>query len=191
MPESEPGSYGDDELAAEFDRLFPHGWAGPDVVRELAPGGWENSPLAAVFHPSLDQVYEETLRFHRNLASLRKPDDPRPPPPGPTRAEVAADYRETPIETAREVAELVGRCLWDVFSDNHEVVAPDGRVLDLGSFRASGGFLADLLNRQTGGDGYDYLDFYMGTSWVARRADLGPVYRLIFRRLRARELDWV
>jgi hypothetical protein len=49
-------SYSDEELHAEFDRLFPHGFAGPDVLRELAPGGWENSPLLAVFHPSVDQL---------------------------------------------------------------------------------------------------------------------------------------
>src|SRR5205814_5615740 len=123
------------------------------------------------------------LRVHRNLAELRRPDDRRPLPPEPTLEEIAKDYRETSIEVAREVAELVGQCLWDVFSDNHEVVAPDGRVLELGSFRASGGFLADTLNRQTSTERYDYLDFYLGTIWVAQRADLGPVYRLIFRRL--------
>ena len=80
---------------------------------------------------------------------------------------VAGTFQERPIEAERKVLELVGECLWDVFSDSHEVVAPDGRVLDLGSFRASGGFLADVLNRQSGTDRYDYIDFYMGTIWVA------------------------
>jgi hypothetical protein len=78
-----------------------------------------------------------------------------------------------------------------VFSDNHEVVGPDGRVLDLGSFRASGGFLADYLNSKTSEGQYDYIDFYMGTIWVAGRADLTPVYRMIFRWLKRRRLDWV
>jgi hypothetical protein len=64
-------------------------------------------------------------------------------------------------------------------------------VLDLGSFRASGGFLADILNRQLGTREYDYLDFYMGSSWLAGRADLSPVYQMIFRRMRKRNLDWV
>jgi len=114
-------------------------------------------------------------------------------PPEPTRDEVARDFRERPIEVEREVRELVGQCLWDVFSDtdSREVVAPDGRVLDLGSFRASGGFLAEILNRQLGTDHYGYLDFYMGTIWVAQRADLTPVYRMIFARLRSRQLDWI
>ena len=192
MTDFDANSYGDEELHAEFDRLFPQGFAGPDVVQELAPGGWENSPLLAVFHPSVDQLHEETLRRHRNLGKLRRPDDPRPVPPEPTRDDVARDFRERPIEAESEVRELVGDCLWDIFSDSHEVVATeDDRVLNLGSFRSSGGFLADVLNRQTGSDDYDYIHFYMGTIWVAQRADLTPVYRMIFCRLRGRGLDWI
>jgi hypothetical protein len=192
MTEYDERSYSEAELEEEFARLFPGGFAGPDVLQELAPGGWENSPLLAVFHPSIDQIYEESLRFHRGLAGLRRPDDPRPEPPEPTRDEVAASYQEHPIEVETEVRELVGQCLWDIFSDSHEVVAQDdGRVLDLGSFRGSGGFLADVLNRQTGTTQYDYMNFYMGTSWVSQRADFTPVYRMIFGRLRGRVLDWI
>ena len=162
------------------------------MLQELAPDGWENSPLLAVFHPSVDQLYEETLLMHRNLGKLRRPDDPRPRPPEPTRDEIARDYREHPIEVEAEVRELVGQCLWDIFSESHEVVAQDdGRVLDLGSFRSSGGFLADVANRQTGTRQYDYMHFYLGTSWVSRRADFTPVYRMIFGRLRRRGLDWI
>ena len=35
------------------------------------------------------------------------------------------------------------------------------------------------------------MSFYMGTIWVAQLADLTPVYRMIFGRLRARRLDWI
>src|SRR5260370_29412025 len=125
-------SYSDADLEAEFERLFPQGFAGPDVVQDLAPGGWENSPLLAVFHPSPTQSYEEALRLHRNLLKLRRPDDQRPVPPEPTLDDVARDFRERPVEVDREVRELVGQRLWDVFADSHEVVGPDGRVLDLG-----------------------------------------------------------
>ncbi len=222
-----------DELLAEFALLFPHGWSGPDVVLELAPNGWEASPLAAVFHPSAEQIYEETVRMHRNIAELTKarakPDAP-PPSPEPTLEEIQAEHQESPFETERELQELVGLCLWDIFSDNHEVVADDGRLFDLGSSRSSAGFLADVVNKQDGpkplprpspdaflsemlnksgggaeqsefmkqilkemvGDGgYTYLDFYMGTHMVSGRADLGPVYEMIFRRLHARGCDWV
>ena len=224
--------YDDAELAAEFERLFPQGWAGADVMGELAPDGWAASPLCAIGHPTAARVYEETVQMRRNLASLTlkpRPDAP-PPPPEPTLDEIAAEHVETPIEPQRELQELVGRCLWDIFCDNHDVLAEDGRRLDLGSMRAGGGFLAEVLNKQDGpkpaarpempeflmkmmtgeaqkdektaafmaemikemvGDGgYTYLDFYMGTSMMSGRADLVPVYAMIFRRLRARGLDW-
>ncbi len=173
---SDPADESDADLRAEFAALFPHGWAGPDVLAELA-----------------------------------LPDTP---------------------DARRDCQELVGRCLWDVFSDNHEVVAPDGRKLHLGSHRSAGGFLAELVNAQGGpapaprqtpdefiaglppalrpgadvaqspviadllkqmlGDGgYTYLDFTMGNSLDAGRAELPPVYGLIFRRLRDRGMEWV
>jgi hypothetical protein len=182
--------HSDEELVAEFERLFPHGFAGPDVLEELAPQGWEHSPLVATFHPSAEQLFREASRMHRNLLALRRKDDTRPAPAEPTLDEFVGRGPPAPIETDREVRELVGQCLWDVFSDNHEVVAADGRVLDLGSFRASGGFLADVLNTQTQSNEYDYLSFYLGTLWLSDRADLTPVYRMIFHRLRARGHDW-
>jgi hypothetical protein len=184
-------SFSDKELNTEFDVLFPNGYSGPDVLQALAPEGWAASPLVKVYHPSSEQLYEESVQFHRNMMALRRPGDDRPAPPVPIRPEVAASQQAPVIEADREVRELVGRCLWDVFSDNHEVIASDGRCLDLGSFRASGGFIADLLNRQTDSSEYDYIDFYLGTAWVAQRADLGPVYRMIFHRLRNRGHDWV
>jgi len=91
-----------------------------------------------------------------------------------------------------EVTELVGLCLWDVFSDNHDVIAADGRVADIGSFRGAGAFLDEHLTR--GRDGWqegNYLRFYLGMIWTSRRAELTPVYAMIFRRLRSLAADWV
>src|SRR5437763_15011908 len=89
--------------------------------------------------------------MHRNLANFpgRKSDAP-PPPPAPTLDEVIAEHVESPVEPERECRELVGLCLWDVFSDGHDVLAPDGRRLDLGSQRSAGVFLAEVLNSQGG-----------------------------------------
>jgi hypothetical protein len=83
-------------------------------------------------------------------------------------------------------------CLWDVFSDNHDVIAADGRLADIGSFRGAGAFLDEHLTRDQEGwrDG-DYLRFYLGTIWISRHADLTPVYAMIFRRLKAAGADWV
>jgi hypothetical protein len=190
---SKPNRYNEEECMAVFDQIFPHGFSGPDVIEELAPDGWRQSPLAAVFHPSAEQVYSESLRMHENLQLLRRADDnrPAPPPPQPpSRDEMAADVRPETVDTDREIRELVAMCTWDLFSDGHEVVDADGRVVDLGSFRASGGFIADWWNRRIGHAEYDYIDFYLGTIWVSQRADLTPVYQLIFRRLQALHFDW-
>jgi hypothetical protein len=55
-----------------FDRLFPQGFAGADVLAERAPQGWEQSSLAACFHPFVERLFEERLMMHRNLDELRR-----------------------------------------------------------------------------------------------------------------------
>lgn len=178
------------ECEAALDRLFPLGPGGEDVSAQLAPEGWARSPLLAVFHPSVEQVYREWRRVHRNLAALGRRDTALPEAPEPTLESVRASWEERPAEADREVRELVAMCLWDVFSDNHDVVAPDGRVVHLGSFRGSAGLLAEWLNRRAGETAYDYMDFYLGSLMVHGRADLTPVYRMIFQRLAAHGFDW-
>ena len=114
------------------------------------------------------------------------------------RSEIAFDKiagwnpADDPAEDGRNVAELVGRCVWDVFSNQHEVIAPDGRLIDLGSFRGTGDFIAEYLNRRTGRHEWDYMEFYLGTGapWSFAQTGLGSVYELIFRRLRRRGLNW-
>jgi hypothetical protein len=236
--------YSHDERRALFAELFPNGFDGADVLAELAPDGWERSPLVAVFHPSPERVYEESVRMHANMEQLiasrakagsegeenvEKGGGERREPPDLEK--IRAEYQAEPIDAPRELRELVGRALWDVFSDNHEVIGADGRVVDLGSFRASGGFLAEVVNCSLGhpagaaedmeiarlkrmigvnsfekmleslaaaeaeaeqGENriYSYIDFYMGTQMMAGRADLSPVYRLIFGRLKRAGCDW-
>lgn len=46
----------DPELHALFDRMFPRGFAGADVLADIAPDGWTRSPLLACFHPSVEQL---------------------------------------------------------------------------------------------------------------------------------------
>ncbi len=53
------------------------------------------------------------------------------------------------METEREVGELVAMCLWDVFSNEHDIVDRDGRLVAIGSWGSAAEFLAEQLNRQT------------------------------------------
>jgi hypothetical protein len=143
----------DRELHTFFDRLFPHGFAGADVLAEIAPEGWERSPLLACFHPSVEQLCEEWVAIHRNLEHLRRLGRRREgtaalePRPEPTLEDVRRQYEPSRVNQDEEVTELVGLCLWDIFSDNHDVIAADGRGADIGSFRGAGAFLDEHLTR--------------------------------------------
>jgi len=188
------------ELDELFDRLFPHGVAGSDVVSEIAPDGWERSPLLACFHPSIERIFEETLHVHRNIESLltawsrrEGATETRASRPEPTLEEVRREYQPSPVQEIEELTKLLGLCLWDVFSDNHDVVAADGRIVDIGSFRAASAFLDEYLTRDKREPwcSGDHMRYYMGTTCISGRADLTPVYSMIFRRLRAIDGDWV
>jgi hypothetical protein len=137
------------------------------------------------------QLFDHSIELHRDLEEIRLPGDPPEPPPTLEEAEKNSLAYPKLVRPSKECEELVGRCLWDIFSDNHDVTRPDGKLVDLGSFRGTGGFIADWLNAKGGNERYDYLDFYMGTCGLGGRADLTPLYGLIFRRLRSLGLDWV
>lgn len=168
------------------------------MLLALTPEGWERSPLLRVFHPSIDQLAEEIIALSRRLDSLAgKPsavegaengddDDDEEAPP-------SAEPDQKPIEAEREVVELLGLALWDVFSDNHLVLDADGVVYDLGSLRGSADFIADSINRRYAhvSRAYHYMAFYMGSLWVGNRADLRPVYRWIFQRLQEAGCRWI
>jgi hypothetical protein len=170
-------------------------------LNEIAPDGWQYSSLLSCFHPSAEQVFKERLQIHHNIEGfikgMQKKSDQaiHVPRPEPIFEEIRAEWKETPVNVAHEVTELVGHCLWDVFSDNHDVVASDGRLVDIGSFRGASAFLDGYLKRASGGipalKVSNYMHFYMGTIWIGGRADLTVVYTMIFRRLKRLGLDWI
>jgi hypothetical protein len=182
--------YTDAECQTLLVSLFPAGFAGKDVLEEIAPEGWPDSTLHFVFHPTPEQVHWEHVQLDRRLQNWPWFPKDRMDELEPALEDVRADYQESPVDTTREVGVLVATCLWDVFSNENEVVGQDGRLVDIGSWRGAAGFLADQLNRESGEEQYDYMDFYMGSFWVSERADLTPVYEMIFRRLKGNFLDW-
>jgi len=165
----------DEELITFFDQLFPYGFVGEDVLSEIAPEGWQCSPLFSCFHPTPEQIFKDQGA------------------PEPTLEDIRTKCKDTPVNVTDEVTELVGRCLWDIFSCNHEVFAADGRLVDIGSFRGSSAFLDGFsrkLEKSALWEG-DYMRFYMGTGWLQVFGDLKVVYNIIFRRLKALGADWV
>lgn len=96
---------------------------------------------------------------------------------------------------SKQLADLLGLCLWDVFSHNHEVLTAGGEVVDLGSFRAAAGFIADFRAYRPGDvapvrETWDYLDFYMGTLGMKCDEQVSAVYELVFSRMRSVGLEW-
>lgn len=193
--------------------LFPHGLKDAALIAELCPNGWERSPFFACYHPAPEVRYQEFLCVSRNLKNLfsikrkgAENDQPiLPEEPEPTFEQFLTKHPPektsvTPESALHEPAELLGLCLWDIFSDNHDVIATDGRIVHLGSFRGSAGMISDFFHQtppnppndedwwQCMGDGY--MEFYMGTHGVGSRADLTPAYELIFRRLQSAGADW-
>jgi len=189
-------------------RLFPHGLGGKDVVDVLCPQGWRLSPLRLAFHPTPEQQWDETLACRRNterLNRLPRRNQPAPPlEPLPDRdtflAKARAQDDDSNESDASELARLVGLCLWDITSDNNDLILPEGHAQHPGSFRATAGLIADFFYRPPGyaptesGNFSDfssgYMEFYMGTWAIGDRTDLTPVYRLIFSRLQTEGFSW-
>jgi len=104
--------------------------------------------------------------------------------------EGGSDQQEAAIAN---LGHLVGLCLWDILSDNHDLILSDRRVVHLGSFRSAAGIISDFAagERSIGfRSGEEYLDFYMGTWAIKNRNALKPIYRHIFSRLRECGVDW-
>jgi hypothetical protein len=188
----------DAELREFLNRLFPHGVAGRDVMSEVAPDGWKRSPMLAAFHPSVEQVFKEELRWCRDFESqhneLRRDDDPKAEyvrVPRPKLRHVRRQWQPQPVRPGDELNELMGLCLWDVFSDGHVVVAGDGRAADFGPFCESSNFLDQYVGGEICSSGRKCFGFSWGTHTLAKRADLTGVFAMIFRRLRSAGAEWV
>src|SRR5438445_9948481 len=112
--------YTDEECLTLFACLFPKGFAGEDVLAEIAPEGWMDSTLHFVFHPTLDQVHWERVQLHRNVREWQWCSKDGGQEPEPSLEDVRATYGDGPVETEHEVRQLVAMCLWDVFSNEHD-----------------------------------------------------------------------
>lgn len=170
-----------------------------EMLATLAPEGWQRCPLRRIFHPTAEQKYEEAVRMRENLKHLKELSKKRDktdrgtqeetPPPRPE------DFTEDPPDAGHpddELTTLLGNCLWLIFSDNHTVFDAEGREYNLGSFRGSGGFIADFLNEHfpLSEGSFDYMDFYCAGAFTFGRADTRPVFQLLFERLKAQGCDW-
>ena len=103
----------------------------------------------------------------------------------PNRSTADADDEE-------DVLRVLGTVVWEIFSDNHEVTDAEGKIFDLGSWRGSGGFIADFLNSRFAPENtswFDYMDFYGGFRG-GHDSSLFPLYVYFFQKLRDCKYVW-
>lgn len=166
-----------------------------DLMHCIASQGWEASPYFLVRHPTTEQLHAEIVIMHENLSRLTSKRNPEAPAkPVPTLEEIRREMSEKPdtVNPTQELLSVYGGCVWSVFSNNHEVIGPDGMEYDLGSFRGTGSFLSEFIEHTyPDAPPFDYMDFYCADVFIERRADVTPVYELIFQRLKEQRTDWV
>ena len=163
-----------------------------DVERlytNMAPNGLKNSDLVLFLHPSPEQQYKEHIRMRENINRLKKKINHE------VEEKNISDFKQDDVRDIYEYDEflyILGLSIYDIFSNNHEVIGDDNRIYDLGSFRGSGQLIADFLNSSFPNNSrkYDYMDFYMGSIWIKGRGNLIPFYAYIFRKLKELNCDW-
>jgi hypothetical protein len=227
----------EEETESLLKALFPQGLGGADVQTVLCPEGWSASPLRIALHPTPEQQYDELVRMRAGMENLsqlfkkREPaegdpalPEPKPVEPLPDRETFLTEAREEADEQsasdAQEIGRLVGQCTWDILSNNHDLLRPDGSVKHIGSFRHVAQVVAEFyyqkkrqsmeeimegmkkmaeikdpmaqieFMRSSGAIDMSYCEFYMGTQMIAHRADLTAIYVLIFERLKALDHAW-
>lgn len=165
----------------------------PELLRTIAPDGFANSPLILVFHPMPEQQYKEHCRMSENIKRLKKITKEQPDnKPVESLEEFIKDIKTSLVDAQYEIVSIFGDCIWNIFSNNHTVFNENAESYDLGSWRGTGGFIADVINKlQLVPDKtFDYMDFYMGGIFRHERIGLTPVYEFIFKKLKAKHLDW-
>jgi len=89
-------------------QLFPSGLEDSALIQELAPEGWEGSPLRRVFHPTVDQMYAEAVRIHANIQKLLPAGARAHETAPPSFDEIRRQYREDMWDDTRGRQALEG-----------------------------------------------------------------------------------
>ena len=157
---------------------------------EIAPNEWINSDYILFLHPMPEQQYKEHKRMMENINWLTKKTKDQ------QKDIDISDFKQdelTGIDEHKEFFYILGLVVYDIFSNNHEVIGEDRKIFNFGSFRGSGDFIAGFLNNHypEKSDRYNYMDFYMGTIWIRERGNLTPFYEHVFKKLKDLKCDWI
>ena len=169
------------ELDAFFNALFPYGILGNDVLNEFGSRLKWQSPF--------------WLSFARSLFALL-PGSWQPPlgiEISNAKYESRNSLESRVLKAERPaVAMHVAQCLWDVFSDNNQVITADGRGVADWSFRDWSHFMNEQIAKTTGQwREDDYFYFALCDYQHSDVYDVNEIYLMIFRRLKAHGADWL
>jgi hypothetical protein len=176
----------DDECIAILRFIFEDA---EQFYYKMTPNGFKKSDLVLFLHPTSEQQYEEHVRMRDNINRLTKKSKQEDEKIN------ISDFKQddlTDISGYNEFLYILGLSIYDIFSNNHEVIGYDNKIYDFGSFRGSGQFIADFFNDNfpENSEKYDYMDFYMGTIWIKERGNLTSFYEYIFQKLKDLSCDW-
>ena len=160
------------------------------LYKKLAPNGWINSEYIHFLHPTPKQKIDENKLMTDNINRFLKKEKEKED----DHSEISSYQQDEliGIDEFEEFLYVFGLAVYDIFSNNNEVIGFDNKTYDFGSLRGSGHFIADFLNGNNNypSRNYGYLDFYMGTIWIRSRADLTPFYEFVFLKLKEFRCDW-
>jgi hypothetical protein len=160
------------------------------ILALIAPEGWENSAYKFIYHPTAQTIFENSLRMHENMSSLFKKKGKEMEPPTLESIEKELSEKGEIIKPKEEFLDLLGSCLWCIFSNNHEVFDDKG-VYDIGSFRGSGGFIGDFLNKNYPNETtFDYMDFYCADMRFDDDETSLPLFVYLFEKIKSANCDW-
>jgi hypothetical protein len=160
------------------------------LYQKLAPTGWISSDFIQFLHPTPKQQLEEHKLTTENINRFLRKEKGKEK----DNFDISSFKQDelTGIHEFEEFLYVLGLTVYDIFSNNHDVVGFDKKSFDLGSLRGSGHFIADFLNENYNNPTkkYEYMDFYMGTIWIKSRGDLTPFYEYVFLKLKEFQCDW-
>ncbi|MBL9171552.1 MAG: hypothetical protein JNN07_27725 [Verrucomicrobiales bacterium] len=181
MNQDETDYLSEAELDAFFNALFPHGILGNDVLNEFGPG--------------LKWKFPTWRSLARSLFTLV---------PGSWQPQFSIEIANTKYESRTSLGSRVleaehpqfvlhvAQCLWDVFSDNNQVITADGRGVGNWGFRGWSHFMNEQITktRELWRE-EDYFYFGLGDYQHSHVYDVNEIHLMIFRRLKAQGADWL
>ncbi len=165
------------------------------LFHKIAPNGWKQSKYVQFKNPTAEQQFKRHKSFEENFKYLKKLRN-KDVEEEKVEVKTLADFHQNNLDTINEREEFIylfGLAVYDIFSNNHDVIDKNGETYSLGSMRGSGSFISNFINVSfdIGEEKYDYMDFYMGTTgYDDERIDLTQFYEFIFSKLKEKNCDW-